>query len=50
MKHQKGEKKYELYKNDIKPQLDYSISNFNDGLTEMNLPLIDETQFIIEER
>jgi hypothetical protein len=50
MKHQKGEKKYELYKDDIKQQLDYSISNFNDGLTEMNLPLIDETQFIIEER
>ncbi len=38
LKHQKGEKKWQLYQEDINTQLQFAVDNYNSGLKELNLP------------
>lgn len=38
LKHQKGEKKWQLYKDDIDTQLQFAVDNYNEGLKQLGLP------------
>lgn len=41
LKHQKGEKKYDYYTEDIEKQLEYNLANYNQGLNQLNLKSVE---------